>query len=48
MPALTRMRIHTGGEGTGFYKLAGPALAVAVKRGVKQDLERLKARLENG
>src|SRR5215207_7256189 len=41
----TLMRIHAGGEGSGFYKLAGPALAVAVKRGVGQDLERLEARL---
>jgi uncharacterized membrane protein len=41
----TRMRIRTGGEVGGFYRLAGPALAAAVRRGVSQDLERLDARL---
>jgi hypothetical protein len=44
----TRMRIRTRGEASGFYKLAGPMLAAAVKRGVAGDLARLKAILEAG
>lgn len=42
----TRMRIRTQGDASGFYKLAGPLLAAAVKRGVAGDLARLKATLE--
>jgi hypothetical protein len=41
----TLMRIRTGGDVGGFYRLAAPALAAAVRRGVGQDLERLDARL---
>jgi hypothetical protein len=41
----TLMRIRTGGDVGGFYRLAAPALAAAVRRGVSQDLERLDARL---
>ncbi len=40
------MRIHTAGEGGGFYKLAGPVLAAAVRRGVQKDLRELKRVLE--
>jgi uncharacterized membrane protein len=43
----TLMRITTGGDATGFYRIAGPLLARAVKRGVEGDLARLKRRLEN-
>jgi uncharacterized membrane protein len=43
----TVMRIRTGGDATGFYRVAGPLLARAVKRGVEGDLARLKRRLEN-
>jgi uncharacterized protein YndB with AHSA1/START domain len=42
----TLMRIHTGGDASGFYKLATPALAAMVKRGVAGDLKRLKRTLE--
>jgi hypothetical protein len=44
----TRMRIRTRGDASGFYRLAGPLLDRAVKRGVGQDLKRLKANLEAG
>lgn len=42
------MRIRTEGDASGFYRLAGPLLSRAVKRGVAGDLERLKTRLEAG
>jgi uncharacterized membrane protein len=42
----TLMRIRTGGDASGFYRLAGPLLSRAVKRGVERDLARLKERLE--
>jgi uncharacterized membrane protein len=44
----TLMRIRTEGDASGFYRLAGPLLSRAVKRGVTGDLERLKSRLEAG
>ena len=44
--AGTRMRIVTGGDASGFYKLAGPLLNRQVERGVAGDLKRLKAILE--
>lgn len=44
----TLMRIRTEGDASGFYRLAAPLLSRAVKRGVAGDLERLKARLEQG
>ena len=44
----TVMRIRTGGDASSFYRLAGPLLSRAVRRGVAGDLERLKARLEQG
>ena len=44
----TLMRIRTGGDASGFYRLAGLLLSRAVKRGVSADLERLKSRLEAG
>lgn len=44
----TLMRIRTEGDASGFYRVAGPLLSRAVKRGVSGDLERLKARLEAG
>src|SRR4051794_11527169 len=40
------MRIRTIGDASGMYKLAGPLLDRAVKRGVAGDLKRLKERLE--
>lgn len=42
------MRIRAEGDASGFYRVAGPLLARAVKRGVRRDLERLKERLESG
>ena len=42
------MRIRTRGDGGAFYRLAAPALAAAVRRGVEKDLRALKALLESG
>jgi uncharacterized protein YndB with AHSA1/START domain len=42
----TLMRIHNRGEAGGFYKLAGPVLSAAVRRGVARDLAELKRLLE--
>jgi uncharacterized membrane protein len=42
----TRMRIRTGGDASGFYRIAGPLLARAVRKGVADDLRRLKQTLE--
>jgi hypothetical protein len=42
----TLMRIRTTGDASGFYRLAGPMLAAAVRRGVAWDLARLKLLLE--
>jgi uncharacterized membrane protein len=42
----TRMRIRAGGEASGFYRVAGPMLSRAVRRGISGDLQRLKERLE--
>jgi uncharacterized membrane protein len=42
----TRMRIRAGGDATGFYKLAGPLLNAAVRKGISGDLKRLKRLLE--
>jgi uncharacterized membrane protein len=42
----TRMRIRTGGDASGFYRIAGPLLARAVRKGVADDLSRLKQTLE--
>ena len=44
----TLARIQIQGEAGGFYKLAGPVLARAVKRSVTKDLKRLKELLESG
>ena len=43
----TLARILIGGEARGFYKLAGPLIALAVKRNITKDLETLKALLES-
>jgi uncharacterized membrane protein len=42
----TLVRISTGSNASGFYKLAGPLLDRAVRKGVARDLKRLKAILE--
>jgi hypothetical protein len=41
------MRITTGGDASGFYRLAGPLLDRQVRRGVAGDLERLAGILES-
>lgn len=38
----TRMRIRAGGDASGFYRVAGPLLSRAVRRGIEGDLERLR------
>jgi uncharacterized protein YndB with AHSA1/START domain len=45
--ADTRVRIRAGGDASGFYRLAGPALNAMVKRGISGDLKRLKHELES-
>ena len=43
----TLARIQVSGNAGGFYKLAGPVLAQAVRRSVRGDLRRLKRLLES-
>jgi uncharacterized membrane protein len=40
------MRIRAQGDASGFYRLAGPLLSRAVKRGLERDLDQLKTNLE--
>jgi uncharacterized membrane protein len=42
----TRVRIHTQGDAGGFYRLAAPALSLAVRRSIGQDLANVKKVLE--
>jgi hypothetical protein len=42
----TVMRIRNRGDASGFYKLARPVLAAAVRRGVARDLAELRRLLE--
>lgn len=42
----TLMRIHTRGDGSGFYRVAGPLLSRAVRKGVAGDLAQLKSIME--
>jgi hypothetical protein len=42
----TRVRIRAEGDASGFYRLAGPLLAAAVRRSIAADLARLKHILE--
>lgn len=44
--AGTLMRIRADGDASGFYRLAGPLLARAVRRSIAGDLERLRETLE--
>jgi carbon monoxide dehydrogenase subunit G len=44
----TRMRIRATGDATGFYRIAGPLLAAAVRRGIEKDLDELEKVLEGG
>jgi uncharacterized membrane protein len=43
----TLVRIRTHGDASGFYRVAGPLLLRAVKRGLEGDLAKLKAVLES-
>jgi hypothetical protein len=45
--AGTLMRIRAQGDATGFYRVAGPLLARAVRKGIAGDLKRLKHLLES-
>lgn len=42
----TIMRIRAQGDASGFYRLAGPLLSVAVERSIRGDLGRLRRTLE--
>ena len=44
----TRMRIRATGDASGFYRVAGPLLGAAVRRGIERDLDELKKVLEGG
>ena len=44
--AGTRVRIRTEGDASGFYRVAGPLLAAAVRRSIGADLARLRRILE--
>ena len=44
--AGTRMRIRASGDASRFYRVAGPLLRRAVRRGIAGDLERLRRVLE--
>jgi uncharacterized membrane protein len=39
-------RVRATGDAAGFYRIAGPLLSAAVRRGIEGDLERLKELLE--
>lgn len=43
----TLVRIRVRGEAGGFYKLAGPLLAMSVKRSITKDVEALKKIMES-
>ncbi len=47
-PGGTLARIQVQGEAGGFFKVAGPVLALMVKRNVTKDLRTLKQLLESG
>ncbi len=44
----TRMTLRNRGEPTGLLKLAAPAVAAAMRRANRKDLDRLKSLLETG
>lgn len=45
-PAATRMSLRNTGEPAGFSRLAAPVMEVAMRRAMRQDLERLRGLLE--
>jgi len=46
VPGGTRMRIRAAGDAGGFYRMAGPLLGAAVRRGIEKDLTELKQLME--
>jgi carbon monoxide dehydrogenase subunit G len=44
----TLMRIRAAGDAGGFYRIAGPLLGKAVRRGIARDLAELKRVMEDG
>jgi uncharacterized membrane protein len=44
----TRMTLRNRGQPAGFSRLAGPFVAMAMRRATRNDLAALKARLESG
>jgi hypothetical protein len=48
VPGGTRMRIRAAGDAGGFYRIAGPLLGAAVRRGIEKDLAELKRLMETG
>jgi carbon monoxide dehydrogenase subunit G len=44
----TLIRIRAAGDAGGFYRIAGPLLGKAVRRGVARDLAELKRVMEDG
>lgn len=44
----TGMRINVSGEGSGFFEVAGPLLALQVKKNLRRDLAKLKDLMESG
>jgi uncharacterized membrane protein len=47
-PAATRMTLRNRGRPRGFSALAGPVMAMAMRRANRQDLARLRTLLEQG
>jgi uncharacterized membrane protein len=47
-PGATRMTLRNRGEPSGFFAVAAPAMASAMRRANKADLARLKSVLESG
>lgn len=47
-PGGTRARIRVEGNPAGFYKLAGPMMAPAVRRNITRDANELKRIMESG
>ena len=46
VPGGTRASIRAQGDATGFFKMAGPLMAIMVRRNITNDLETMKAYLE--
>lgn len=46
-PGGSLMRIRAGGDAGGFYRVAGPLLGAAVRKGIEKDLAELKRLMES-